>query len=82
MALNNPFAFLSETFDENATNETINILDDRVFSNNQGLALLVLTIIVVLVTLWDLVLAKLAGKYLNCKIPDNSIFARFGAWYL
>lgn len=79
MALNNPFGFLSEDLD--ALNETINVLDDRVFSNNQSLALLVLTIIVVLVALWDTVIFKLASKHLHFKIQEDSFFGKFGSWY-
>lgn len=79
MAIQNPFGFLSEEFNSSA-NETVNILDDRVFTNNQSLALLVITIIVVLVALWDIVLVDLARKFCTCNLAENSIVSRYGAW--
>ena len=80
MALQNPFGFLHETFNESANETAINILDDRVFTNNQSLALLSITIIVVLVALWDTFLVDLAIKYLTCQVRENSFLSRFGSW--
>jgi hypothetical protein len=77
MSINNPFGFLSA----NKTNET-NVLDDLIFTNNKGLALLVLTIIATLVAIWDVFLGKMLAKYVNYTMDKDSFLKKYGSWFV
>jgi hypothetical protein len=78
MIISNPFAYLSRI------NGTENVLDEYIFSDNQGLALLVLTVIGLLVIIWDLALADLCSKYLvgrfKVKGRLGDFIEKFGVW--
>lgn len=75
MKVNNPFGYLWTN-----SNETVNTLDDRIFTKNKGLALLVLTKVVVTFALWDTYLLKRTRKYLSFKFSKDSILERYGSW--
>lgn len=67
MKYSNPFYFVGR-----AQNSTINVLDEYIFSNNRGLALLCLTLMAVLLLLWDLGVKRLYHK-IRPKINAQSI---------
>lgn len=74
MKLNPPF-----NFPKNVSSSTI--LKDYVFSNNIGLALFVLTVITIIMLIWELLIKKLAKRvnYLpNIKMPR--LLRKFGKW--
>lgn len=78
MKLNPPF-----NFPRGLNSSTI--IKDYVFQNNIGLALFVLTMIVVLMILWEIpgkMLARRVKRNFNPNIPVHPLIKRFGRWYL
>jgi len=78
IALNNPFTLEPS---ENATD----FLDDRVFSNNKGLALFVLSLIAFMLIVWDNLLAKYYMIFYEDKIQpffaELTFIRKYGSWY-
>jgi hypothetical protein len=58
MKLSNPFSFKPK---ENETQSEI--YDKYIFSNNKGLALLILTLIATFIIIWDLFLGRIVSKF-------------------
>ena len=59
------------------------VLNEYIFTNNKGLALLVITVIVAFVIIWDKFLAKPLSR--NCDfsfVRRNKFLAKFGSWIL
>jgi len=79
IAINNPFTLKPS---ENATD----FLDDRVFSNNKGLALFVISLIAFMLIVWDNFLAKYYMIfYENNIVPffaELTFIRKYGSWYL
>lgn len=75
MIISNPFAYLSRL------NGTEDILDEYIFSNNEGLALLVLTFIAALVAVWDLYVRDLASRIL-ARIYFPEFLIKYFPWFL
>ena len=79
MKLNNPFNFPK---DENSTT----ILNDYVFSNNRGLALLVLVIIVVIIAIYDNFRIPITNRLkssvnaYSVKFRCHPILKRYSSW--
>lgn len=75
MIISNPFAYLS------SLNGTEDILDEYIFSNNEGLALLVLTFIAALVAVWDLYVRDLASRII-ARINFPEFLIKYFPWFL
>ena len=79
MSLNSPFKLKTKT------NSTAEYLDNFIFANNQGLALLLLTLLMSGLFVWDKYLheyvATINFAFNSGQIlPDNEMIQRFKPW--